>query len=104
MYTPRQLLETVVRVAEQQAQHNVSMQGKEAMSRAILNIVCGKLQLLEVDHALSDEARKLLTLLEGTIKTINEHESTRPAHVSSSLMQWESAKETTLNVWSEIMT
>ena len=60
-----------------------------SVSRAVINLVIGMLQLLQLDHVLNDDVRKLSRDLEMHSAKAQELSTTMPQEVGSSLMRVE---------------
>ena len=64
-------------------------------SRAVINLVTGMLQLLQLDHVLNDDVRRLLQELESYSAKAQELATTMPQEVGRSLTAWKEASELT---------
>ena len=94
-WTPQEMLEHVIVTAGSGLEHGRVETDIGSVSRAVINLVIGMLQLLQLDHVLNDDVRKLLKELELYSAKAQELSTTMPQEVGNSLTAWKEASERT---------
>ena len=94
-WSPKEMLEHVIVTAGSGLEHGGVETDVGSVSRAVINLVIGMLQLLQLDHVLNDDVRKLLQELESYSAKAQELATTMPQEVGHSLTAWKEASELT---------
>ena len=94
-WTPQEMLEHVIVTAGSGLEHGGVDTDIGSVSRAVINLVIGMLQLLQLDHVLNDDVRKLLKDLELYSAKAQELSTTMPQEVGRSLTAWKEVSERT---------
>ena len=94
-WSPKEMLEYVIVTAGSGLEHGGVETDVGSVSRAVINLVIGMLQLLQLDHVLNDDVRKLLQELESYSAKAQELTTAMPQEVGYSLTAWKEASELT---------
>ena len=84
-WSPKEMLEYVIVTAGSGLEHGGVEADVGSVSRAVINLVTGMLQLLQLDHVLNDDVRKLLQELESYSAKAQELATAMPQEVGYSL-------------------